>query len=107
MKPLFKLTEFDSKRNTTIIRIEEPEFQNIDFYFNTIKPAKEPNEDGTYTISFEYETINENENIEATFDDEKKKKFETVLGNILNSILEENLLEINSKESNEIRTQNT
>ena len=57
MKPLFKLTEFDSKRNTTIIRIEEPEFQNIDFYFNTIKPAKEPNEDGTYTISFEYETI--------------------------------------------------
>mgnify|MGYP003132907643 CR=1 FL=1 len=104
MKPLFKLTEFDSKRNTTIIRIDEPEFKNIDFYFNTIKPARDPNEDGTYTITFEYETINENENIEASFDDEKKKRFESVLGNILNSILEENLLEINSKEINGPRT---
>tara|TARA_Y100001937_G_C7094412_1_gene319410 strand:+ start:118 stop:423 length:306 start_codon:yes stop_codon:yes gene_type:complete len=101
---LFKLTEFDSKRNTTIIRIDEPEFKNIDFYFNTIKPARDPNEDGTYTITFEYETINENENIEASFDDEKKKRFESVLGNILNSILEENLLEINSKEINGPRT---
>lgn len=83
------------------IAITKGEFEGVEFTFGVLRVNE--NEESA-TISFEY-TIHDNEEIEKS--PEVKERFEVLIGNILNDILHETLLEAEKRYLNEHRTKNS
>ncbi len=75
-------TVLDNKLNDfNIIEITDGRFKGCKFVFGEIKFADEPNDDGTYTVSFDYVLAEEYHVTDA-------EEFKTVLGDIMVSLLE-------------------
>lgn len=64
-----------------VIQINEGEFNGVKFTLGEIKFADEPNDDGTYTLSFDYNLVDD-------YNISNKKEFETLIGDIVTSLLE-------------------
>jgi hypothetical protein len=64
-----------------VIEINEGDYDGIKFTLGEIKFAETPNPDDTYTLSFDYNLI-EDYNIS------NKKEFETLVGDIVTSLIE-------------------
>ena len=79
------------------VRLLSGEFAGIEYTYGTINIADQENEDGTYSISFDY-TVRE-----GKVDDENKEKFESVVGDVLNSVLLHSLEAAQERYNNENR----
>lgn len=92
-------TQFSYKEENDLfgIRLLTTEFAGIEYTYGTINVADEENKDGSYSISFDY-------NIRVgKVDDENVSKFESVIGDVLNSVLLDSLNAAKEKYDNEIR----
>lgn len=79
------------------VRLLTGEFAGIEYTYGTINIADKENEDGTYSISFDY-TVRE-----GKVDSESTEKFETVAGSVLNSVLLHSLEMAQERYNNENR----
>lgn len=79
------------------VRLLTGEFAGIEYTYGTINVADQENPDGTYSISFDY-TVRE-----GKVDDELKDKFESVIGDVLNSVLLHSLEAAQERYNNENR----
>jgi hypothetical protein len=84
------------------IKIITGEFKDTEFHFGEITFAEEENPDGTYSISFNYDIMNEeSKNLHGN------EEFEKVLGVILNDILRVSLVEAEKRYKNELREEDS
>ena len=92
-------SQFSYKQENDLfgVRLLTGEFAGIEYTYGTINMADEENEDGTYSISFDY-TVRE-----GKVDDEHKEKFESVVGSVLNSVLLHSLEAAQERYNNENR----
>lgn len=79
------------------VRLLTGDFAGIEYTYGTINIADKENPDGTYSISFDYNVR------EGKVDDENKEKFESVVGNVLNSVLMHSLEMAQERYNNETR----
>lgn len=79
------------------VRLLSGEFAGIEYTYGTINMGDEENSDGTYSISFDYNVR------EGRVDDEHKDKFESVIGDVLNSVLLHSLEAAQERYNNETR----
>jgi hypothetical protein len=79
------------------IRLLAGEFAGIEYTYGIINMGNEENSDGTYSISFDYNVR------EGKVDDENKEKFESVVGDVLNSVLLHSLEAAQERYNNENR----
>lgn len=90
---------FAYKQNDDLfgVRLLSGEFAGIEYTYGTINMGDEENPDGTYSIGFDY-TVRE-----GKVDDEHKDKFESVIGDVLNSVLLHSLEAAQERYNNENR----
>ncbi len=89
---------YKDKDVVATIRITAGEFKNTVFHFGEINFAEEENPDGTYSIGFNYDIIDEEHKaLQGTSD------FEALLGEILNDLLRTSLEEAEKRYKNEHR----
>jgi hypothetical protein len=84
------------------VKITNGEFKDVEFHFGSINVSEEENEDGTLTVSFDYDIISEDHKHYY-----KNEEFEVTLGHILNNILEHSLNEAEKRYKDELRAENT
>ena len=78
--------KYKDKDVVAAIEIMTGDFAGVKFYFGELNFAEEENPDGTYSISFNYDIIDEEH---AALRGEEE--FEVTLGNILNDLLRHTL----------------
>lgn len=94
--------KYKDKDVVATIKIIDGEYSNVEFHFGELHFSEEPNEDGTYTMSFNYDILSEeHENLKGN------TEFETYLGEILNDLLRHALTEAEKRYKNESGTENT
>jgi len=92
-------SQFSYKENDDLfgVRLLTGEFAGIEYTYGTINMGDKENEDGTYSISFDY-TVRE-----GKVDSESTEKFESVIGSVLNSVLLHSLEAAQERYNNENR----
>lgn len=83
------------------IKLLSGEFAGIEYTYGTLNIADQENSDGTYSISFDYNIR------EGKVDDKNKEKFESVVSNVLNSVLLHSLEAAQERYNNEVRNQDS
>jgi hypothetical protein len=84
------------------IMIEDGEFIGCEIAFGAISFADEPNEDGTYTLSFNYEICND-----YTIQKERMEPFVSFLGALLTDLIENTVTHAEGIISENDRTNHT
>lgn len=102
----YEITERDirykDKDVIATIKINSGRYKDIEFNFGEINFAEEENSDGTYSIGFNYDIIEEEHKAL-----QGNKDFEETLGEILNDVLRHSLEEAEKRYKNELATKNT
>jgi hypothetical protein len=102
----YEITERDIKYKdkdvVASIKILSGEFKDVEFTFGEINFSEEENPDGTYSIGFNYDIIDEEHKALHGNND-----FEAHLGEILNDLLKHSLDEAEKRYKNELGTKNT
>lgn len=94
--------KYKDKDVVAAIEILKGDFASVKFYFGELNFAEEENPDGTFSISFNYDIIGEeNEWLRG------KEEFEVVLGHILNDLLRHSLDMAQQRYDNESGKENT
>jgi len=84
-------------------RITEGKFQDVIYKYNKFGVNDKPNDDGTLTYKFEYDILEIPEEIvNKQYADEEGREFETLIGDILIEVLQENI-EVNESEDGKTR----
>ena len=84
-------------------RIKEGKFQDVIYKYNKFGVNENPNDDGTLTYKFEYDILEIPEEIvNKQYADEEGKEFESLIGDILIEVLQENI-EVNESEDGKTR----
>jgi hypothetical protein len=83
------------------IKITRGEYKDVEFYFGSVYIPDKENDDGTFTLSFDYDIISKHTHFK------KNKEFESVLSQIMNSIFRYTIEEAERKYKNEFREENT
>lgn len=84
-------------------QILEGKFQDVIYKYNKFGVNESPNDDGTLTYKFEYDILEIPEEIvNKQYADEEGKEFETLIGDILIEVLQENI-EVNESEDGKTR----
>ena len=87
-------------------QIMEGKFQDVIYKYNKFGVNENPNDDGTLTYKFEYDILEIPEEIvNKKYADEEGKEFETLIGDILIEVLQENI-EVNESEDGKTRRYN-
>lgn len=94
--------KYKDKDVVAAIEILKGDFAGVKFYFGELNFAEEENPDGTFSISFNYDIIGE-ENAWLR----GKEEFEVVLGNILNDLLRNSLDMAQQRYNNESGKENS
>ena len=73
-------------------RIKEGKFQDVIYKYNKFGVNENPNDDGTLTYKFEYDILEIPEEIvNKQYADEEGKEFESLIGEILIDVIQENI----------------
>ena len=101
----YRITEdtYTYKKDGDLFGVEilTGEFAGIKYTYGTINVADQENPDGTYSISFDYDVRT------GKVDDEAKERFESTIGDVLNSVLLNSLEEAHQRYQNETRNTNS
>jgi len=84
------------------IKINSGKYKGVEFTFGEINFAEEENPDGTYSIGFNYDIIDEEHKAL-----QGNNNFEETLGEILNDLLKHSLDEAEKRYKNEFGTKDT
>lgn len=83
------------------VKILAGEYKDVEFHFGSIHIPEEENADGTLTMSFDYDIISEHKDLKDN------NAFESTLGQILNDILMQSLVEAEKRYNNELGKKDT
>jgi len=82
-----------------VFHIKQGKFQDVVYKYNRFGVNDNPNEDGTLTYKFEYDILEIPENIvNKQYADEEGKEFETLIGDILIEVIQDNIIETESED---------
>ena len=82
-------TEEDEQQ---VFRIIKGKFQDVIYKYHTFGVNETPNDDGTLTYKFEYDILEIHEEIvEKKYTDEEGREFETLIGDILIEVIQNNI----------------
>jgi hypothetical protein len=94
--------KYKDKDVVAAIEILKGDFASVKFYFGELNFAEEENSDGSFSISFNYDIIDEED---AWL--RGKEEFEVVLSDILNDLLRNSLDMAQQRYDNESRKENS
>lgn len=83
------------------VEIKTGEFTGIKYTYGTLRFPDEENENGEYVLSFDY-TVRE-----GKVDENATKRFESVISDVLNSVLLDSLQQAEKRYTNETRNTNS
>ena len=84
-------------------RISQGKFKDVVYKYNRFGVNPDPNPDDTLTYKFEYDILEIPEDIvNKKYADEEGKEFETLIGDILIEVIQENI-EVNESEDGKTR----
>jgi hypothetical protein len=78
---MYNITE-EKVNDFHVLEINEGTFEGLKFTLGEIKFADEPNDDGTYSISFDYNVVND-----YNVDKSLEEKLKTEIGDIVVSLI--------------------
>jgi hypothetical protein len=94
--------KYKNKDTVASIKVNSGMYKDVEFNFGEINFSEEENPDGTYSIGFNYDIIDEEHKAL-----QGNKDFEAHLGEILNDLLRTSLEEAEKRYKNELGTKNT
>jgi hypothetical protein len=101
----YKITDTDVRYRdldvVATVKILAGDYKDVEFHFGSIHIPEEENADGTLTMSFDYDIISDHKELK------ENETFETTLGEILNDILMQSLIEAEKRYNNELGKKDT
>ena len=103
LKQMYEYIKVPEVEDQFAFRISEGKFKDVIYKYNKFGVDEKPNDDGTLTYKFEYDILEIPEEIvNKQYADEEGREFETLIGDILIEVLQENI-EVNESEDGKTR----